>query len=143
MQATRERGNIQLSYSFLTSALDGRKWSASCPDRAVPHGKDPRHPLYRRLVSLRAGLYTKATGKIFCLCQGLNFKPKFYFSHSVGLVCLTDCVLTKKIGIFSFFLFSFYQFLPPHQGTATQSLGTTAVAYSLYYNELHRSLYCV
>jgi hypothetical protein len=27
------------SYSFLTSALDGGEWSASCPGRALPPGK--------------------------------------------------------------------------------------------------------
>jgi hypothetical protein len=37
------------SYSFLTSALDGGEWSTSRPDRAMPRGKDPRYPLYRRL----------------------------------------------------------------------------------------------
>jgi hypothetical protein len=37
------------SYSFLTSALDGGEWSASRPGRALPWGKDPRYPLYRRL----------------------------------------------------------------------------------------------
>jgi hypothetical protein len=37
------------SYSFLTSALDGGEWSASRPGRALPRGKDPRYPLYRRL----------------------------------------------------------------------------------------------
>jgi hypothetical protein len=37
------------SYSFLTSALDGGKWSASRPGHALPRGKDPRYPLYRRL----------------------------------------------------------------------------------------------
>jgi hypothetical protein len=37
------------SYSFTTSALDGGEWSASRPGRALPPGKDPRYPLYRRL----------------------------------------------------------------------------------------------
>jgi hypothetical protein len=37
------------SYSFLTSARDGGEWSASCPGCALPWGKDPRYPLYRRL----------------------------------------------------------------------------------------------
>jgi hypothetical protein len=36
-------------YSFLTSALDGGEWSASRPCRALPRGKDPRYPLYRRV----------------------------------------------------------------------------------------------
>jgi hypothetical protein len=29
--------------------LDGGEWSASRPGRALPQGKDPRYPLYRRL----------------------------------------------------------------------------------------------
>jgi hypothetical protein len=37
------------SYSFLTSALHGSEWSALRPGRALPRGKDPRYPLYRRL----------------------------------------------------------------------------------------------
>jgi hypothetical protein len=37
------------SYSFLISALDGGEWSALRPGRALPRGKDPRYPLYRRL----------------------------------------------------------------------------------------------
>jgi hypothetical protein len=37
------------SYSFLTSALHGGEWSVSRPDRALPPGKVPRYPLYRRL----------------------------------------------------------------------------------------------
>jgi hypothetical protein len=37
------------SYPFSTLALDAVEWSASRPDRALAPGKDPRHPLYRRL----------------------------------------------------------------------------------------------
>jgi hypothetical protein len=37
------------SYSFLTSALEGGKWSASRPGSALPPEKEPRYPLYRRL----------------------------------------------------------------------------------------------
>jgi hypothetical protein len=33
------------SYSFLTSALDGGEWSASCTGRALPRGKDPPVPI--------------------------------------------------------------------------------------------------
>jgi hypothetical protein len=32
------------SYSFLTLALDGGEWSASCPGRALPPGKEPLVP---------------------------------------------------------------------------------------------------
>jgi hypothetical protein len=37
------------SYSFLASALAESEWSASRPGRALPRGKDPRYPSYRRL----------------------------------------------------------------------------------------------
>jgi hypothetical protein len=42
-------GERKSSYWFLTSALDGGEWSASRPGRALPPGKGPRYPLYRRL----------------------------------------------------------------------------------------------
>jgi hypothetical protein len=38
-----------ISYSFLTTALDGGECSASRPGHALSRGKDPRYPLYRRL----------------------------------------------------------------------------------------------
>jgi hypothetical protein len=47
MEAQGER--MYSSYSFTTSALDGGEWSASRLGRALPPGKDPRYPLYRRL----------------------------------------------------------------------------------------------
>jgi hypothetical protein len=37
------------SYSFSTLALHGGDWSALSPGRAIPRGKDPRYPFYRRL----------------------------------------------------------------------------------------------
>jgi hypothetical protein len=37
------------SYSFLTLALEGGERSASRPGRALPPGKGPQYPLYRRL----------------------------------------------------------------------------------------------
>jgi hypothetical protein len=74
--ATRHGGSCgerrYSSYSFLTSALDGGEWSASRPGRALPHGKDPRYPLYTRLVYLRTGLDTEVRGKILCPCRGSN-----------------------------------------------------------------------
>jgi hypothetical protein len=60
------------SYSFLTSALDRGEWSASCPGCALPPGKDPWYPCTRGWVGPRAGLDTKARGKIPCLCRGSN-----------------------------------------------------------------------
>jgi hypothetical protein len=50
MQATRGRGGMNYSsYSYLTWALDGDQWSASCPGRALPPGKYLGYHLYRRL----------------------------------------------------------------------------------------------
>jgi hypothetical protein len=38
----RLRGEeVHVSYSFLTSALDGGEWSESRPGRALPPGKEP------------------------------------------------------------------------------------------------------
>jgi hypothetical protein len=34
-----------VAYSFLTSALDGGEWSASCPGRALHPGKGPPVPI--------------------------------------------------------------------------------------------------
>jgi hypothetical protein len=44
-----QEGEEVYSYSFTTSALDGDEWPASHPSRALPPGKEPRHPLDRRL----------------------------------------------------------------------------------------------
>jgi hypothetical protein len=72
--ATRHAGakgeRMYISYSFLTSALDGRERSASRSGRALPSGKDPRYPCTGGWVNLRACVDTEARGKIFCLCLG-------------------------------------------------------------------------
>jgi hypothetical protein len=60
------------SYSCLTSALHGGEWSASRPGRALPRGKGPRYPLYRRLGGPQSGLDTEDRGKILCPCRGSN-----------------------------------------------------------------------
>jgi hypothetical protein len=65
-------GEEYSSYSFLASTLDGGKWSASRLGPALPRGKDPRYPLYRRLGGPQTGLDTEARGKILCLCRGSN-----------------------------------------------------------------------
>jgi hypothetical protein len=38
-------GEEYSSYSFLTLALDGVKWSASCPSHTLPSGKEPPVPI--------------------------------------------------------------------------------------------------
>jgi hypothetical protein len=61
------------SYSFLTSALDGGEWSASRPGRAFTPGEwTPGLHCTGGWVGPRAGLDTKARGKILCPCRGLN-----------------------------------------------------------------------
>jgi hypothetical protein len=37
------------SYPFSTSTLDGGEWLALRPSRALPPGKDPQYPFYRKL----------------------------------------------------------------------------------------------
>jgi hypothetical protein len=36
---------VYISYSYLTSALDGGEWSASRPSRALPPAKEPPVPI--------------------------------------------------------------------------------------------------
>jgi hypothetical protein len=63
-----ERMEVQL-YAFLTSALDGCKWSDSRPGHFNPGEK--RYPLDRGLVGLRVGL-AAVTRKYPSLCQESN-----------------------------------------------------------------------
>jgi hypothetical protein len=41
-------------HAFLTSALDGGEWSASCPGRFTPRKKEPLVPIGRRLGGLQS-----------------------------------------------------------------------------------------
>jgi hypothetical protein len=52
------------SYSFSTSALDGREWSESRPGRAYPGERIPGTHSTEGSVGPRAGLDTEARGKI-------------------------------------------------------------------------------
>jgi hypothetical protein len=54
------------SYSFLTSALEGGEWSASHPGRALPPGKEPRYPLYRRLGGPQSRSGCRGLEEKFC-----------------------------------------------------------------------------
>jgi hypothetical protein len=57
---------------FLISALDGSDWSASRPGRALPPGKWPRYPLYRRLGGPQSRSGQRLEEKSPCLCRGSN-----------------------------------------------------------------------
>jgi hypothetical protein len=60
MKALRERGSIALTHS----AIDGSKWSASRPSRALAPGKETSGThCTGRWVGPRAGLDTEAKGK--------------------------------------------------------------------------------
>jgi hypothetical protein len=61
------------SFSFMTSAVDRNKCSASRPGRALPPGeRTPGTHCTGGWVGLRTGLDTEVRGKIFWLCQGSN-----------------------------------------------------------------------
>jgi hypothetical protein len=68
------------SYSFTTSTLQGVSGQRHTPAALYPRGKDPRYPLYRRLVGPRAGLDTEVTGKILCPCRGSNVDLPLFIS---------------------------------------------------------------
>jgi hypothetical protein len=62
-----------ISYSFLTSALEGGEWSASRPGRTLPPGKEPTGThCTGGWVGPRAGLDAEVRGKILCLRRGSN-----------------------------------------------------------------------
>jgi hypothetical protein len=52
------------SYSFITSALAGREWSALRPGRALPPGKGPPVPTVQETEWPRVGVETEARGEI-------------------------------------------------------------------------------
>jgi hypothetical protein len=60
------------SYSFTTSALDGREWSASRPGRALPPGKGPLVPIGQEAGWAPEPVWTQVRREISCLCRGLN-----------------------------------------------------------------------
>jgi hypothetical protein len=77
LRATKALGGEKSyrSYSFLTSALDGRGVSGQRHALAAiyPRKKDLRHPLYRRRVGPRAGLNTDARQKILLPPPGIEW----------------------------------------------------------------------
>jgi hypothetical protein len=73
MEAYGGRGGYS-SYSYLTSALEGGKWSASRPGGALPPRKGPPVSIHwiGGWVGPRVGLDVGARRKILCLCRGSN-----------------------------------------------------------------------
>jgi hypothetical protein len=59
---------------FLTSALVGGQWSASCPGRFMLRERTPRYPLDRRLGGPQAGLDDIEKLKFLALL-GLKLRP--------------------------------------------------------------------
>jgi hypothetical protein len=61
------------SYSFMTPALDGGKWSASRPGRALPPGKGPPVPIVQEAEWAPKPVWTqRLEEKSFRLCRGSN-----------------------------------------------------------------------
>jgi hypothetical protein len=61
------------SYSFMTSALDGGEWSASCAGRSLPPGKGPPVPIVQEAGWASEPVWTqRLEEKSFCLCRGSN-----------------------------------------------------------------------
>jgi hypothetical protein len=75
------------SYSFMNSALDGGEWSASRPGRALPPGKGPLYPLYRRLGG--PSVDTEARGKILLPLSGIESRSSGRPVRSQTLYCLS------------------------------------------------------
>jgi hypothetical protein len=70
-----------MSYSLLTSAVDGDEWSASRPGCAFPPERTHGTHWTGVWVGLRASLDTEDRGKILFLCRGSN--PGRPVVHSV------------------------------------------------------------
>jgi hypothetical protein len=92
LHATEALGGKRSSYSFLTSAVDGGEWSVSRPVCALPQGKDPRYPFYRRLggpqpvwtqrleeKSFSITVLQTETLCIFCLLPWKGMAQDFFF----------------------------------------------------------------
>jgi hypothetical protein len=68
----------------MTSAVDGRVWSASHPGRALAPGTPSAH-CTGGWMDPRGGLNTEARGKIGCFCRGSNLeKNQVELQESVG-----------------------------------------------------------
>jgi hypothetical protein len=72
----RRRGErMYSSYSFTTSALDGGKWSASRPGRALAPGKGPPVPIGQEAEWTPEPVWTKRLErKYFFPCRGSNLE---------------------------------------------------------------------
>jgi hypothetical protein len=62
-----------MSYSFMTSALDGGEWSASCPGRALPPEKEPPVPIGHEAGRASEPVCTQRLEDNFvCFCRRSN-----------------------------------------------------------------------
>jgi hypothetical protein len=94
-------GEEYSSYSFTTSPLDGGKWLASRPGRALPPGKEPPVPIVQEAGwGPRAGLDTEARGKNPLPPPGIEPRSPGRPARSQTLYCLSniniDCKLKLK-----------------------------------------------
>jgi hypothetical protein len=107
-------------YSFLTSALEGGEWSASCPDRSLPLGKEPPVPIVQedrwapelvwmqrleKKSSASVGNRTLAVQSIVwyytdCSTPRVIMTSKFHqfkeLNHNTKHMCLTQHTMTKQ-----------------------------------------------
>jgi len=66
-------GEVYSSYSFLTSALDVREWSASRSGRSLTPGKGPPVPILQEAGWAPEPVWTqRLEEKSFHLCRGSN-----------------------------------------------------------------------
>lgn len=72
---------------FLTSALYGGEWLASCPGQFTPLGKDPPvHIQQGDWLGLRAGLAGCEERRLFCLWWESNHDPSVYVNNNNNIM---------------------------------------------------------
>jgi hypothetical protein len=78
------------SYSFTTSALDGGEWSASCPGRALPPGKEPPVPIVQEAGWASEPVWTqRLEGKNPLPLPGIEPRSPSGPARSQTLYCLS------------------------------------------------------
>jgi hypothetical protein len=77
------------SYSFKTSALDGGKWSASLPGRALPPEKGPPVPIVQEAGWAPEPVWTKRLEENPLPLPGIETRSPGRPAHSQTLYCLS------------------------------------------------------